>query len=284
MSAHKLSNRRSGADRLLLALCEPGAQGRLGEGGARIAVATPRRGASLARLVGTKLDAEGLVAEGLAEWRGAADRRQLLAATPAGVARAARLQAPEGIDPYLAQHLPIAIEPASREDPPLVKDAAESPLIWLARRKGRDGAALIDPVCLAAGERLRLDVTLAQMLPRVTSDWSGGAGGRAGPGAVHFSEFAAAARQRVRQAMRELGDDLAGVALDVCAFLKGLEQVESERGWPQRSARVVLVLALRRLAAHYGLACEARGPERALGLRRWGAEDFRPTLDGARHE
>ena len=34
-------------------------------------------------------------------------------------------------------------------------DEAESPLAWLARRKGRDGRALIEPVQLLAGERLR---------------------------------------------------------------------------------------------------------------------------------
>jgi hypothetical protein len=40
-------------------------------------------------------------------------------------------------------------------------DEQESPLGWLARRRGRDAKALIAPHQLQAGERLRADFTLA---------------------------------------------------------------------------------------------------------------------------
>ncbi|MEP9369609.1 DUF6456 domain-containing protein [Xanthobacter sp. VNH20] len=153
-------------------------------------------------------------------------------------------------------------------------DLAESPLGWLARRKGKDGRPLIDPVQALAGERLRADFTRAQLTPRVTTDWSAnGSGG--GAGREGFNDAVLAAKCRVDRAVAAVGPELSGVLLDVCCFLKGLESVESERGWPLRTAKVVLALALDRLAAHYGLASAARGRAHAPS-RAWRAPPGEP--------
>jgi hypothetical protein len=132
---------------------------------------------------------------------------------------------------------------------------AESPVSWLSRRKGPDGQPLLAPAEVEAAERLREDFELAQMGPRVTQDWQsfltprgdmfqGGRGPCEGP---------SAARERVSRALAELGPGLADVALRVCCFLEGLEAVEGRMGWSARSAKVVLKIALQRLAAHYRL-------------------------------
>lgn len=268
-------------DRLLAALCRPGASAvpAVADPGAFLTVSAQTRGVSIAVMTAPAAAGVGLESAGLAHWlRSGQGHAGRLAATDAGRARAARLAAGEEGAPFLAQHAPLVREAVARGEAPLLRDAAESPLAWLARRKGRDGVALIDPAGFAAGERLRSDIAMAQMLPRVTSDWSGNAGGGGGASAIHFSEAAAAARQRVDRALAAAGEDVAGLLLDVCGFLKGLEACESDRGWPQRSARVVLVLALGRLARHYGLSVAAKGPARAAGLRQWGAPGFRPSL------
>jgi hypothetical protein len=152
-------------------------------------------------------------------------------------------------------------------------DESESPLAWLARRRGRDGRALIEPHQLQAGERLRAEFTRAHMMPRTTSNWDSPiSSGRRGEGAGAIAETIIAARQRVRHALDGVGPEFAGLLLDVCCFLKGLEDIERERAWPARSAKVVLQLALERLARHFGYAGEARGSHHAA-MRTWLADD-----------
>lgn len=166
------------------------------------------------------------------------------------------------IDAYRAQHLSLGAAPAGLPDVGRQArfDEAESPLIWLARRKGADGRALIAPHQLQAGERLRHDFTCGQLMPRTTSNWDAPVAGRHRSASPTIpAERVLTARQQVRQALDAVGPEFAGLLLDVCCFLKRLDEVERERRWPARSAKVVLQLALERLARHYGYAVEVEG-------------------------
>lgn len=208
-----------------------------------------------------------------------------LTITAAGRARLLRQGTDGAIDPFRAQHLSIArrLVATAEGHAEVVIDDAESPLAWLARRKGRDGQPLIQGVQLQAGERLRGDFTRAQMTPRVTSNWDAAVarGRRDGQGGrTTFAETAVAARERLRRALDAVGPEFAGLLLDVCCFLKGLEDVERERRWPPRSAKVVVQLGLDRLARHYGLAREARGRER-VPIRTWFAPDIAFAVEGS---
>lgn len=166
---------------------------------------------------------------------------------------------------------------------PSYVNEAESPLAWLARRKGPEGRPFISPLQLAAGERLRADFTRAGLTPRVTANWiapiAQGRRGGDGDGVAAFSDMVIAAKERLARTLDTVGPEFAGLLLDVCCFLKGLEMIERERRWPPRAARIVLSLALDRLARHYGIETEARGPARSR-TRAWQADDARPTMDG----
>lgn len=154
---------------------------------------------------------------------------------------------------------------------------SESPLGSLMRRKTKEGEAFLSEAEFHAGERLRADFTRGQLMPRLGASWVGSvsSGKRgAGGGVVELTDAAMAARLRVGKALDAVGPELSGVLVDVCCFLKGLEQVESERGWPVRSAKIVLKTALGALARHY-----RPGADKPKGsVLHWGAADYRPKL------
>ncbi|MHA3977322.1 DUF6456 domain-containing protein [Halovulum sp. GXIMD14794] len=133
---------------------------------------------------------------------------------------------------------------------------AESPLTMLGRKRDRSGVAYLSPEMVEAGERLREDFELAQMGPRTTQNWEAfltPRGPLSGPGRGP-AEGPQAARERVQAAMAALGPGLWDVAVRVCCFLEGLEAAEKRLGWSARSGKVVLRIALQRLAMHYGVS------------------------------
>ncbi len=159
-----------------------------------------------------------------------------------------------------------------------------APLALYARRRDLGGQPILTSTQREAGERLAADFHRAQLMPRVTVQWSALAlaqdrnARRAGPGAgVEKSDDAAAARQRVHMALDVVGSDMAGVLIDICCFEVGLEQSEKKHSLPQRSGKVVLQMALTRLARHYGII--APDPKPSAEIRHWGVGDYRPTLD-----
>ncbi|MEO3387863.1 DUF6456 domain-containing protein [Mesorhizobium sp. CAU 1741] len=157
-------------------------------------------------------------------------------------------------------------------------NVAESPLALLWRLKAKSGQRFISPAEFRAGERLRTDYSRGQIMPRMGVNWvaAGGSGRKRGDanGIADLTDAALSARRRVERAVDAVGPEMAGVLVDVCCFLKGLERVETERGWPARSAKVVLKSALSALARHY--EPQARQAERQV--LHWGADDYRPSL------
>ncbi|MEG3177125.1 DUF6456 domain-containing protein [Sphingomonas sp. RB3P16] len=123
---------------------------------------------------------------------------------------------------------------------------AESPLGWLRSR------GLVDARQFEAGERLRADYERAALAPRVTMQWrarvDGGAAAAIDPTLAQIS-----AKRRFDAALDAVGGGLRDVLWRVVCAGEGLPAAEKALQWPQRAGRVVLTLALDRLADHYAL-------------------------------
>lgn len=132
-------------------------------------------------------------------------------------------------------------------------NAAESPVSALGRKLDRDGKPYLEVDLVRVAERLREDFELAQMGPRVAQNWDRFLTGsdRGSLAASGPAEGPTAARDRVAEALRDLGPGLGDVVLRVCCFLEGIESAERRMGWAARSGKIVLRIALQRLKRHY---------------------------------
>ncbi|HHN66505.1 MAG TPA: hypothetical protein ENK15_00490 [Thermopetrobacter sp.] len=158
----------------------------------------------------------------------------------------------------------------------------ESPVQWLARRRDGRGRPYLSAEEVAAAERLRRDYEHGRLGAAITSSWDamftaadrrrlrGAARDGLAPG-----ERAHAARQRVWKALQAVGPGLDAILLEVCCLHSGLEAAERRLGWPRRSGRLVLQMALDRLARHYGLKKDAPVP-RVARISAWSAPDGHP--------
>ena len=200
-----------------------------------------------------------------------------------GAGRSCYQRTVSGADPYQLQHQDRGVVNVHRNGRTrsVVVNNSESPLAWLRKRRGKGGRSLINDEQFNAGERLREDFWFAQMAPRVTANWSAPSGGKAqrrGPlSGSDMSDNVIAAKERVRSALDGVGPEFASVLVDVCCHMHGLKALEKTNGWPQRSGKIVLVLALNSLARHYGMTGSAS--TRKSGFECWSATDARPNLD-----
>lgn len=153
---------------------------------------------------------------------------------------------------FLAQHHQLE----SKEDGVMYKNA-QTPLAWLKSRNGKNqkGAIVFDDVEFAAGERLCRDFELSQSCKSITLDLSRVSvqdGRRAGHEYSDVPGVVLDARKRLRKAVDAVGQDLDEVLITTCCLNVGLVEMEKKLGWPNRSGKLVLKIALRRLAQHYG--------------------------------
>ena len=122
----------------------------------------------------------------------------------------------------------------------------ESPLSWLHAR-GHLSDRQFD-----AGERLRADWERSQLAPSITMRWDavrikGGPGDRG----MTPSERQLAAKRRFNEAVDTAGRGLSDVLWRVVCAGETLPAAEKALAWPARSGKLVLGIALDRVADYY---------------------------------
>jgi hypothetical protein len=125
---------------------------------------------------------------------------------------------------------------------------AESPLGWLYAR------GHVSERQFRAGERLRLDWERAQLDPQVTMRWDAAPmrRGRGGRGtAIDPSTSQIDARKRFAAAVECAGPGLSDIVWRIICAGEGMREAETALGWPARAGKLVLGLALDRIADHY---------------------------------
>jgi hypothetical protein len=128
---------------------------------------------------------------------------------------------------------------------------AESPLGWLYSR------GLVTEAQFDAGERLRADWERAQLSPRVTMTWDAAPIGRRRGGSAHGPDLSGTqmdAKRRFSEAVEAAGPGLADILWRVVCSGEGMREAESALGWPARAGKLVLTLALDRVAGYYRIA------------------------------
>jgi hypothetical protein len=154
---------------------------------------------------------------------------------------------------------PVEIAPGIRV--PLDFNCAESPLAWLRTRRDGSGRALITEAQYWAGIRLHGDFMAAKLMPSTTMAWqsrSDEANVRSSRGdLLQQSEKVIAAKERYYAALAAVGPELSGILVEICCHATGIAAAERLLGLPRRSGKVVLQLALTRLARCYGMMARA---------------------------
>ncbi|PHS28898.1 MAG: hypothetical protein COA85_02950 [Robiginitomaculum sp.] len=137
------------------------------------------------------------------------------------------------------------------------KNSAVSPLAWLRRHGGKDKLPFLTAPEFAAAEQFSNDYYRSSLSQKLCADWDAPSRGGAAQGprnaVLDAADNALAAKERFMGALGALGPGLDDLVFCLCIREIGLEAIEKARKWPKRTAKVVLKLALERLARHYGL-------------------------------
>ena len=141
--------------------------------------------------------------------------------------------------------------PAQRRGRParsVTVNLADSPLGWLFAR------GHVSRRQFEAGERLRTDWERGQLPPKVTMSWDAAPVSQTKGGAAQQPDLTGTqfdAKRRFEEAVEHAGPGLADILWRVVCAGEGMRDAETALGWPARAGKLVLGIALDRVANFY---------------------------------
>lgn len=148
-----------------------------------------------------------------------------------------------------ATHVEQMIEDPDGRTQSVMVHIGESPIAWLHARGHLSERHYV------AGDLLRRDWEKAGLGARVTMRWDGAPRGGRMVGQPSDPTLAQlAARDRFDGAIKAAGPGLADILWRVACAGEGLVAAEKALGWPSRAGKLVLTLALDRVATWYRVA------------------------------
>lgn len=158
-----------------------------------------------------------------------------------------------------------------------MNDVQHSPIIKLYNRQRNIAHKYLNAIHVEAGQKLFDYFVTANLEPNVTMDWerlkSVKQSHHTGQSGNDFSEQTYLARQQLYDCLKYTGPEFAAVLVEICLFGNGLEATERTMNWPARSGKLLLTMALDRLAEHLGIFRQLREPNKYLA---WAKQSDQP--------
>ncbi|NRA86216.1 MAG: hypothetical protein HRU28_02235 [Rhizobiales bacterium] len=154
-----------------------------------------------------------------------------------------------------------------------------SPILKLYNRQKNLNNKYLVEQHVQAGQKLFKLFSKANLQPNITMNWdkleSVPQNHYTGEKEQPFGEQVYIARKQLYESLAYVGEEYAAILVEICLFANGLEATEKAMNWPARSGKLLLTMALDKLAKHYKISTAEVKNNKYLS---WAKDDFRHSM------
>lgn len=174
------------------------------------------------------------------------------------------LTTPEARSWLKRQHLRLLQEDNHLPQPTGPVVGANDTIARLSRANKGEAEAFLLPHHVLVANRVSILIERSRLRPNITQNLSvlRQPKGTTPAGIADLSDMSLDCRKKLTELISHLPKDCAAVVVDICGFDKGLQQIEFERQWPRRSAKLVLRMGLDHAAEFWNINAYAKGGQR----------------------